>query len=1057
MVFQPLQNASQNVLESPHDMHFVQSQDIKPVVLHLIFCQQFYQDAVEKKTQTWKIMENLRSERILNGIENLESLNATLSQSLWSVHSYNNQSRLGSIDIGSSTESLLTKRTSTPSLGELPSPAFTTSATSLSRLRANFKSMGSVDFETACPSNLNRVSLGRTSSAGRLNERTHSLCEMASESGLLGNTQSALAHLSPPEETEYSDLTSKSGQPSLAHDKILPPELTSLCRFSDDSGTDGSDTNIDDSRVNDNTPRHRKFSNRGRGILAYLKKKLSDPGYFPFKGGGDDSSARCLNRQEESSKFLSLSFPGSSYPLISVSSRSPSPKFDEKLTQESGCLPITNKDATPTAKDVAAPKMDMLKILDTTGNIMTKRHSVGSLGEPELQQLSFNTLPSPRRISQLLASHNSSSHTTSKLHKSRSRSDSCLLSKSHGSYFDVVYVKDPHPPNYTKPNVATVKEEEEALTSSDHSKLKEESTTDDSTAKEHEIAAPPRYATKSKVMFSELTEVHSFIQESAESEVAESEVDSKPNKCQLGQAWRPITSIELPSESPTESFQVDTSLPGEPKVDTSHADERLQLDASIDVEGSRDGIIELEDVEIQLVKINLAKPPERSKPIKPLSMITETTDTHSDSLPASNLPASKPPVSKPPASRSLATPTEQLVHYAPTRTAGPLTTLPPVRRASRFPHQRPKREHKLKQQPVNPSKSVRELSRMFEGPAKSLGAEPVLLPPFSPTAAARNKVSNGKSTTSSSGAYTHPQITATKSESIISSPPADLAGKRASPTLNRKESLSPSKIPTPISPRMSRRRSRVITSSTNRMTVDGTKLVSSSSLAHDTNSKQRSPETKSAATGDSRSPRNQRSKRNSASPTTKPKPARDVPARTKSRNGISFGRDSATTKVASSGASVLKSNCNSCNNVDFSSREHLSGSRADAVNTPLPPGSTHTAHGEDTQSVPSDSYESQLGVPEARTIFRPRRLYGDNKFDDSTTLRRKILKQHYSVADIDTVLKRSHSSMSSRMPHSHSQTFRSTHEWMNFGASLPLKEMSKNLDKKRFHQERQIH
>lgn len=970
-------------------------------------------------------MENLRSERILNGIENLESLNATLSQSLWSV---NSQHRLRSI--GSSNESLLSKRTSSSSLGEHPPLTVTTSADKatcskgLQRLRGNFKSLGSVDFGTTWPLNKIGVSLDRTSSADNLPHRS---CEM---NGLSSNMQSALACSSLSEETKNSDLTIKSGP---AHDKILPPELTSLRYFSDDSGTEGSDTNTDDSRMNGYAPRRRRLSDKGRGILSNFTKKLSDPGDFMLNGG--DSSA---SRQH---KYSSLSLPET--PIISISSRSSSPRFGDECTQESGYLPIAEKDATQTEKDVAAPKMDMLEVLDTSRATMTKRHSMGSLGEPQLQQffpLSFNsTLPSQRRRSQLLASHNSSSLTT--LHKSRSRSESCLLSTSHGSYFDVVYVKDPHPPNYTKPNVATVKEEEEALTNSDHFKLKEE---DNSTAKHQlndEIASPPKSATKSKVMFAELTEVHSFIQESAESEV-----DSKPslpNKWQLDQAWRPITSTKPLSESPTESFQVDTSLPGEPKVDTSDADEKLQPDPSIHMEGRKESIIELQDIEIQLVNITFAKPPERSKssstithseslpgpnpPAKPpkrsksMKSLNTITDTHSDSLPGSNPPA-KPPVSKPPASKPLAMSTEQpgsRVHCASTRTAGPLATLPPVRRASRFTYQRPKRESKLKQQQVNPSKSVRELSRMFEGPTKSPDTEPVPPPQLSPTASATgNKVANGKSTT-------------TKPSSESSSPPADLAGKRASPAMKRKDPVPSSKIPTPInSPRMIKPKS----------------LTSPPSPAHD---KKQSPflpnpETKSAATESGKSPRKQRSKR---SHTTKPKPARgDVPARTRpcttKQNGI----------TASSG---VKGNSNCCNNLDhldLSSTEYLPGSRADAVT----PQSSHIAQGEDAQSIVSGSHISQHSVPEARTIFRPKRQYSDSKFDEcTTTLRRKILKQCYSVTDINTALQSSPSSTMSHMPHSHSQTgFRSTHEWMNFGASLPLKGTSKNFDKKHLQQER---
>lgn len=1131
--------------------------------------QQFYQDAVEKKTQTWKIMENLRSERILNGIENLENLNATLSQSLWSVHSYNNQGRLGSI--GSSNESLISKRASTSSLGEHPSLTHTTSAdrvvgssNRLQKLRSNFKSMGSVDFTYVCPPSLNGLRLERTLSEDKLNERPRSLCDMGSESGIPGsNGQGALTHLSLSEETELSNANSKSGRLSPVSRKIHPPELASLRRspyLSDDSGTEGSDTNADDSQP---PLSRRRLSDKGRETLAMFTKKFSDPGGSMSRGSNDDSL-----------KYNpSLSFPETSYPLISISSRSPSPRFDEKLNEGSD---VAKKDPAPTANGMVmeVPKMDTLKVMDALkvmdtlqvqmASKITKRHSVGSLGDPQLQSLfprSFNTLPSPRRMSQLVNSQNSSSLTTSNLH-TRSRSESCLLSASHGSHFDVVYVD----PTYRKPKVSTVEEEEEAQTNCEQFKLSDESTTDESLVRESvlrlssdEAPTPPKSATKSKVMFSELTEVHSFVEESG----GESEMDSKPNspsKRQFRQAWRQVTSTEQLSESPTESFQMDTSLPGEPKA----------FDATLDDKEMAEERRRSADIDVQLVKINLAKPPER---LKSNSLLSEVIDAYSQSLFGSELPATEPPAfepagskpacfepdselpadSKQPSSDSAQpspnskqsnsiltgsapkdtsaapeTPNSKLavphcessdskplnsdsksmpskpsdskssgskpstskpppavaatdqgspkVNHAPTRTLGPLTTLPPVRRATRFTQQRTKKESKPKQQ--SPGKSVWELSRMFEAPAKSPGAV-VPSQSQSPIAAARHtvltsgsKIGNGKSAAAkpSSGAQVH--NTTTKTESSISKDQPDLAGKRVSASHKRKEAVTTSKIPTPSSSPLilERRKPRTSTSNTNGMAMEGNKPKSLSrstpSPAPDTNAKRSlfsAPETngiKSAVNEDGRSPKTQRSKRGGvASPSTKPKPVRgDLSMRTRLRatkqTGGTSGKDS---KMVSSG--VPKGNSNCSNNMGFSGAEYTSSSAAD-VATPTPPISDicdDDAHCESPQP-------SQPSVPESRTIFRPRRHFSDsdNQFEEGSILRKKLMKQQYSASDIDRVLKSSHPTTPAReSTHrysaiSRSQTFKSTHEWMNFGGSLPLKEKSKTIDKKHLLRDRRI-
>ena len=72
---------------------------------HIVpFLKQFYTEAVEKKEQNWQLLQNLRSERILDGID--PSLSANLSQSLISVNSFGN-GRPWSTALSSSIESFL--------------------------------------------------------------------------------------------------------------------------------------------------------------------------------------------------------------------------------------------------------------------------------------------------------------------------------------------------------------------------------------------------------------------------------------------------------------------------------------------------------------------------------------------------------------------------------------------------------------------------------------------------------------------------------------------------------------------------------------------------------------------------------------------------------------------------------------------------------------------------------------------------------------------------------------------------------------------------------------
>ena len=518
------------------------------LIFPLPFLQQFYQDAVDKKTQNWKIVESLRSERILNGIDTLESL----SQSLWSIHSLTNQGRLNSLC--SSSESLHSKRASTPSLGGDHAPLTATASDSISvntskilRMRSNFKS---VDLTGTRPFHYhgNGLHLERTTSVGGLHERSvGGLCETVSESGLLNNAQCAPVSLSLSEEMEGGEFPADSkgkSEKNPTGTKVVPPELVQLRRspFSDDSGTEGSDTNIEESLAKsmaapsdeDSPPdkqghKQRRLSSKGLGHLAYFRKKASDLQDYRSRSGSFQEPAKYAKYT-----YLSLSFPDTSHPLISIQSRSPSPKSGGTvmpLILESEC-PRTAESKEEEEKQASkrSSKMELLNVdVRRSKRNKPKRHSVGSFDGHSLQDLMPVSSQTPCHTAWL------SSHTTdpvpSGLEGARSRSESCLCNppQVQKSHFDVVYVKDA---NYKKPNVATVKEEEEMLANSNCLKLEEDLASESDSKNDFilrlsdsvsdDVDTPLKSSSKSKVMFSELTEVHSFFQES------ESEVDSKP-------------------------------------------------------------------------------------------------------------------------------------------------------------------------------------------------------------------------------------------------------------------------------------------------------------------------------------------------------------------------------------------------------------------------------------------------------------------------------------------------------------------------------------------------
>ena len=122
--------------------------------------QQFYTEAVDHKAHNWELLQNLRGERILNGIEHLDSLNVSnsLSQSLLSLNSLSAR-RNGKI-LTASNDSLLFNFGSTPP--ERPRLTRTLSGETRARM---YSSHGQLDLSATLP-----LWMERTSSLNTLRE-----------------------------------------------------------------------------------------------------------------------------------------------------------------------------------------------------------------------------------------------------------------------------------------------------------------------------------------------------------------------------------------------------------------------------------------------------------------------------------------------------------------------------------------------------------------------------------------------------------------------------------------------------------------------------------------------------------------------------------------------------------------------------------------------------------------------------------------------------------------------------------------------------------------------
>ena len=570
---------------------------------------------MEKKSHTWKVVESLRSERILNGIDNLESLNSlSLSQSMWSIHT---NRRVGSLY--SSTDSL----SSRTSLGGDPISTKTASGGDISpksarlqRMRSNFfsqKGMGSVDSYTF----QNGTSLERTTSLGMLGEkplsyntvtnnnssssssssrRPHSLYDssnspVTAESGLLRAAQHVPRYMSLLEDMEENELLKHRTRGHL-YDTLrtlpritVPSEMSSNARplhLSDDSGTDleGSDTDSLGKFMADGYDQcslSRSHGRRGGHGMSIFKNKYSDPQSYA-------KTSSLVDLTDSKSTCLNSSFPEYSHPL-SVLSRTPSPTKSKRDVQN---LYYRSEGHPETLKEVETPSPSSNETL-----FQSNEHLVDF---PDSTDLLKVVPPHIVRTSPL-------NHSTRSLRKGRSRSEGSLLEMSQtrglhpaGSHFDVVYMKEAG--GSQKPNVATVKEEEELVPHKEpHAAPKKAFVLRLSDSTSDEVDGPPHNDSnkslsasssfnsgKAEVTFSEVTVIHSM---STNTEESEREVELK------------ASSFPMVQNQVVPDLQVDEGQP-------IGAD--LELEVSDGGPPDAGSSIDLRDIEVQLVVTDLSEP-----------------------------------------------------------------------------------------------------------------------------------------------------------------------------------------------------------------------------------------------------------------------------------------------------------------------------------------------------------------------------------------------------------------------------------------------------------------
>ena len=463
-------------------------------------------------------MESLRSERILNGVESLDLLSASLSQSLWAINTLATSASSGRP--GGNINGSRSKRASTPCfMGNQLRLTKTNSVDyhpSGLMKHAHRSVSGSVDFTNMQSLHNGYLSLENLS---ELNKRSlsSSECGMMPKSNLLNvaqvlNLKSAVSESKINERIPTGDdnncdsvhMITRECNASVDQSWMRHPQPSPI---SDDGSTDSSGGSTSGyprifplSSETDDTESNHSFTLP----RATKGKQFADP----RKGSSDSAySADLSNHIENSTPKLSPHglLETVSHPLKSILRRTPSPrKFEESTSPSPTSLKIP-EDSKHEKKNDSDQVLFVPK--NTIQGCRPKYYSAGCIEKPLIQKILSTACTSQSNEGlevppQYLQNDSSQRLALSSLVHARSLSESSIGSfmPPDKSWFDIVYVKDMNYSGSQKPNFESVKEEEE-FNDSCTKKLVVNSDGDNLV-----LADVPL---KPKVMFSDLTEIHS--------------------------------------------------------------------------------------------------------------------------------------------------------------------------------------------------------------------------------------------------------------------------------------------------------------------------------------------------------------------------------------------------------------------------------------------------------------------------------------------------------------------------------------------------------------------
>ena len=1009
---------------------------------------------MDKKAHTWKLMESLRSERILNGVENLDSLSASLSQSLWSIHSLTNNGRLASKY--SSNDSVLLKRGSCSSLGDHRGVTRTTSADTncdlamLNKLRSSYRSMsGSADFTNIPSFHSANESFDRTSSLSGLAERPHSFCDTSnmstiSESNLLTDER----HASLPTPTS-----------SLDEDKVYEyfsdSNLRSICRLNDetsskvrrngiiaapplqwmqkspvsnDNGIGSNDTDSffkrADGSIEDDTSLTKPTPGEVKSCMKTCRKKLNDP-YEPATSSLVESSKQV----EDSSKVKPFhwSLPEQNYSLKSILRRTPSPRFPKETSPPT----LTRKksysaaiDQNPTSSALIRPKCHSVGSIDAPHykNMFHQHVHTVSTQHTDCSQYPCSSPPvsSPSRLP-----HNEDQSVklaSSGLLNSRSQSESSILSAvDNSSYFNITYIKE----GSQIPNVATVKEEDEVKNNDEliQEDVQELSISSDSMSEDLENASL-KTTRKPKVLFSDMTEICSF-------DESDEELRSTPETYDIIPSWKPSKSIVK-----DEKTEANKDIGAKSNVETSKT--AVDLADLLDLHVANGMITPTEpsipETKIKVV-VELADASETSHTremadtVKKNSSLPEVI-IHKTKESATTKPAVKAAQSNRKNLHDVATKIPDSPKKSPKKN---FKTLPKLRRENKTRHSAIKRS----------GKSVQELSKLFESPR---GSQSDLSPSLH-----KGLTSTPKSITSAKGnQLAYPTSKSTKkvpTNKQVSShtTPTKSASPQKSPARmgikKRKESVSRIPVPNETQHIFERRKSHVtVAKRLGNETVNRSEKFSSQEsldtalLLDSIHISSHSPVTDTKM---NEKPENKPRIRNGSSgPVTRPKPIRKKEVVTHANSCLKQNESTFTPKESmmaktapKSITEVFRNNSNSNNN-NFCETVSVLDSGGIATKSAPPVDIDSICFSFKDEDIDSGNSSSEQ-KPIINTIFRPRRKFDDSEFEKCSLISPLLgfnckLKHHHTFSSSPSPIK---------SPREALFNFRMKHEWQNYGSS----------------------